>query len=84
MKMCGTFSYLGIETFKGKDKESVFQSLCLLQGTDVTKVFLKPEDLVKINGLIPMENVNVELEIKVGNKTFISLNDIKKAVIKAA
>lgn len=83
MKMCGTFNYLGVSSFTGKDN-TVYNNLALLQETEVQKVFLKPEDLSKLNGLNNMDTVDVELDIKIGTKTFVNLISIKKAVVKAA
>lgn len=82
MKTTGTFTYLGIDRFKVKEQE--YQSLCLLQETDLTKVFLQATDLPKLTDLKPMDNVDVELDIKIGTKTYVSLLSIKKTIIKAA
>lgn len=85
MILTGKFTYLGTEKFHSRtDSTKIFTSLVLLQGTDVTKVFLQDADIPKIDGLNHMENVECSLDIKVGQKTYISLVEIKKATAKVA
>lgn len=85
MKLTGTFEYLGIDSFVGtKDPSQTYYSAALMQGTEVTKIFLKPEDVQYFNGINRMESVYAELDIKIGQKTYISLVSVKKATAKVA
>lgn len=85
MKLKGTFVFLGIETFSSlKQPDKVFKSGCFLQGTDTLKVFLTDESELLLNGVQPMENLECELDIRIGQKTFISLSAVKKLQSKAA
>ncbi len=86
MKMTGTFIFLGIDTFNGKEPGKVYKNAVFLQGTDTQKVFLDgaSEGLIISAGIQPMDSVQVELEIRIGQKTYISLSGVKKIAVKAA
>lgn len=73
MKMKGAFNYLGIETFHSEKKKMDFKSACFLQGTDVQKVFLSAETEKLLDPIAFGSTVIAELEIKTGDKCFISL-----------
>lgn len=73
MNVKGAFVYLGIETIHSEKQNKDFKSGCFLQGTDVQKVFLSDATEKLLDGIMPGSAVAVELDIKTGQKTFVSL-----------
>lgn len=73
MKLKGRFTYLGVDSFHSQKNNKDYKSACLLQGTDVQKVFL---DATSENLLVnvPVGSIcDVELDIRTGQNTFVSL-----------
>lgn len=82
MQVKGSFNFLGIETFQGKkNPEQTYASLALLQGTSVTKIFLEQEQQASLTNmrLKTMDEVSCELDISIGQKTYLKLVTITKA-----
>lgn len=74
MQLNGKFEYLGINKFQGKkDPTKEFYSVNLLQGSEVTKVFLSDGQAVLFEGLEKMDEVECELKINIGMKTYVSV-----------
>lgn len=85
MKLTGTFIFLGIKTFVSpKQPDKVFKSGCFLQGTDTLEVFLNEESEKLLIGIQPMDNVQCDLDIRFGQKTFTSIASVKKLQSKVA
>jgi hypothetical protein len=79
MKLKGVFEFLGIEDLQGKkDPTKTFHNVSLLQGTDVVKVFLDDNSLQLFTGLKKMEKIDCELNISIGQKTYVNVIDVKK------
>lgn len=53
---------------------------CFLQGTEVQKVFVNDEQLIMFDGISPGSLVTAEFEIRVGQKTYISIISVNPAV----
>ncbi|WP_313134321.1 hypothetical protein [Anaerocolumna sp.] len=79
MKMKGTFVYLGTETFTSqKQPDKVFKNACFLQGTDTLKVFLNEESEVLLAKIQNMETIDCVFDLKIGQKTYVSLTAVEK------
>lgn len=85
MKLTGTFVFLGIDTFNGsKDPNKTYKNAVLLQGTDTLKVFLNDDSEKAFFGVQPMERIDCELDVRFGQKTYISVSSVKKVNVKVA
>lgn len=73
MKLKGTFIYLGIDTLHSNKNNKDYKSACFLQGTDVQKVFINTESEKLLQGVTVNDLVTVELDIRTGQNTFVSL-----------
>lgn len=68
------FEFLGLNSFQGKkDPTKTYFSAILLQGAEVTKVFLSDGQDVLFEGLTKMDETEVELDIRIGQKTYVSI-----------
>lgn len=76
MKLTGTFNYLGIDKFVSPKTGQMFMNACFLQGTEVQKVFIQEKDLSMFSGIDTGVPVNVEFDIRVGQKTYVSVVSI--------
>ncbi|SHJ46430.1 hypothetical protein SAMN02745136_00092 [Anaerocolumna jejuensis DSM 15929] len=80
MKLKGTFIYLGVDTFHSTKNNKDYKSACFLQGTDVQKIFLN-EDSGNLLYNIPVQTpVDVELDIRTGQNTFVSLLSVTPTI----
>lgn len=77
MKLTGTFIFLGVDTFHSDKKNADFKSACFLQGTDVQKIFLNAQSENLVAGVNAGTPVNVEMDIKTGQNTFVSLVSVR-------
>ncbi len=85
MKMTGTFIFLGIDSFTGtKDPTKVYKNAVFLQETDTLKVFLDSESEKVLNGIQLMDKVDTELDIRFGQKIYITLTAVRKLSTKVA
>lgn len=70
----GNFEYLGMNEFQGKkDPTKTYFSANLLHGSEVLKVFLSEGQDILFVGLEKMDELEVELDIKIGAKTYVSI-----------
>ncbi len=68
------FEFLGVNTFQGKkDPTKTYYSANLLQGSEVTKVFLSDGQEQLFSGLNKMDEIECDLDIKIGQKTYVSI-----------
>lgn len=77
MKLTGAFIFLGVDTFHSDKKNTDFKSACFLQGTDVQKVFLNTASEKLLDSILPGTAVKVEMDIKTGQNTFVSLVSVE-------
>ncbi len=82
MKVKGQFEYLGINEITGKE-EKKYYSASFLQESEVQKVYLDDKSKALLTGYKKMDPVEVELNINIGAKTYVSLVSVK-ACSKAA
>ncbi len=73
MNVKGTFKFLGVERFTSVKTGEIFMNACFLQGTEVLKVFINEQSLPVLVGVDSETTVDVELDIRVGQKTYISI-----------
>ncbi len=66
--------FLGLSSFQGKkDPSKTYYSANLLQGTDVIKVFLQEGQEVLFSGIAKMDEIEVEINIQIREKTYLSI-----------
>jgi hypothetical protein len=80
MKLKGTFIYLGVDTFHSNKNNQDYKSACFLQGTDVQKVFINAESEKLLHGVSVNIPVNIELDIRTGQNTFVSLLSVSPVI----
>ena len=69
------FEFLGLNSFKGKkDPTKTYYNANLLQGSEVTKVFLEEGQDILFAGLNKMDEIECEISINIrGEKTYIKI-----------
>ncbi len=71
------FEYLGMNSFQGrKDPTKTYYSVNLLQGSEVVKVFLGEGQDVLFTRLNKMDEIECELDIRLGEKTYVSVASV--------
>jgi hypothetical protein len=71
------FEFLGLNEFQGKkDPTKTYYTANLLQGSEVVKVFLQEGQEVLFTGIHKMDEIECDLEINIGAKTYVSLKSV--------
>lgn len=86
MKATMQVKFLGIERFRGKaNPDKVYESAVFLQETETVKVFLNDGQAKQLEGYKHLEDLQVELDISLGQKTYVTLLTTRKlSQIKSA
>lgn len=71
-------NYLGVESFNGKkDPSKVYYRVAFLQGTNVTKMFLRDGQIEWFKGVKPMQAMEIEIDVNTeGRGVSVSLVSI--------
>ncbi len=79
MNVSANMTYLGLESGVSANGKA-YNVVGLLQGFDAERVYINDEIKKLCDNLSPMTPVTCTLNIRIGEKTFVNLVDIKKSV----
>lgn len=77
MKLKGKMKFLGAEQGVSQQSGKPYYYLGLLQGMESERVYINEDLYRKVSSFQPFCDVDCELNIRIGDKTFVSLDSIQ-------